>query len=172
MKIGHYAWMLCAGLLLSCSHPQTESNPAKLLGKPMVLPEDIWEVTHVAPSGLKILVYYNQEGCTSCRLKQLPNWKDLVIEVEHIKQKKSLAVDFVFVFQASPDNPVFAKKIREYGFDYPVYYDAEGFFEKNNILPENTMYHCFLLSEHNQILLIGAPIFSPKLWDHYKNCFE
>lgn len=160
--------LLCVCLIIGCSKPNVESNPAKLLGRTLKLPSDIWNVTHIPSSGMKIVVYYNKIGCTSCRLKQLANWQELINEINQMKRKTDVDVDFIFIFRSSADDPAFSEKVQEYNFRSAVYYDEKGLFEKQNTLPEDMMYHSFLINKNNQILLIGAPIFSPKLWERYK----
>lgn len=157
-----------------CSGVKTESNPAKLLGRTLRFPENHqWSImgrdtTNSIRATTKIVVYYNAEGCRSCRMKQLSNWKDLLKDLDALKMKDSLDVELVFIVHAATDDEVLIKSIQERKFDIPILCDEAGEFERHNVLPEDILYHAFLLNKNNQILLIGAPIFSPKIWSKYK----
>lgn len=39
----------------------------------------------------------------------------------------------------------------------------------SNTLPNNELYHTFLLNKNNQILAIGTPLYSTTLWAKYKD---
>lgn len=159
--------------LVCCSDIRTETNPAKLLGRTLTLPKGgHWTImgrdTALSIRSIpKIVVYYNAEGCRSCRMKQLSNWKELLNDFEKLKKKDSLNVEFIFIVRAAADDKLLVGSIREREFDIPVLCDQAGEFERCNVLPEDILYHAFLLNEHNRILLIGAPIFSPGLWSRY-----
>ena len=43
----------------------------------------------------------------------------------------------------------------------------ERAFEKHNILPEKSIYDCFLIDSKDRISLIGNPLFSEVLWNKY-----
>lgn len=169
MRPMRFLALCCALLVAGCSGGGREVNPARLLGRPMTVPADLWERTGVEPDGMKILVYYDRSGCTSCRLKQLRNWQDRIDELERLKRKLPMKADFVFVLRAAADDRQFTERIGEYGFTGRVYFDAEGEFERRNVLPEDPVYHCFLLNRNDQVLLVGAPIFSPTLWERYRD---
>jgi hypothetical protein len=159
-----------------CTGNRTVKNPAKLLGRTMTLPLDVWQESTggrgsktLAPQAeFRILAYFDKQGCTECRLNELANWQDLINETERLRQETPVSVDFLFVFQAAPDNPAISAKIKEVGFTAPIFFDPAGEFARRNVLPENTLYHAFLLDRDNRIVLVGAPIFSPKLWARYK----
>lgn len=112
----------------------------------------------------KIITYYNSEGCFSCRMKELQSWKNLVEEIEN----ESLDVDFVAIFKVNKENEEFIMNLFDNEFIYPLLCDSTGEFEKGNTIPENSLYHTFLVDENNCIQIIGIPIYNPKLWAIYK----
>ncbi len=55
-------------------------------------------------------------------------------------------------------------------FDYPVFLDTAGVFERSNPgLPANPVFHTFLLDRENRVVLVGSPIGNAKMWDLYKS---
>ena len=161
--------------LFGCNNIQTLDNPALILGRPMVIPnEQEWKIgqrdTLIDISNdIKIVAYYNFKGCMSCRLKQLRSWELIIREIETLKQKDSIDINLVFIFGCESNNRITSEYINKYNFNYPIMYDKNRNFEKLNKLPTDDLYHVFLLNKNNQVLLVGSPIFSPKLWGKYKN---
>lgn len=49
-----------------------------------------------------------------------------------------------------------------------VFYDLEGVFEKQNTFLQETNFNTFLLNQQNHIILVGSPLYNPKLWEIYK----
>jgi hypothetical protein len=159
-------------LLVGCAGNRTTKDPAKLIGRTLTLPEGARQEQagdqDATRAEFTILAYFDQQGCTDCRLKQLANWQDLINETERLKREAHVSVDFLFIFQAAPDNPEILAKINEVGLTAPVVFDEAGEFARRNVLPDNISYHAFLLNRDDRIVLIGAPILSPKLWERYK----
>jgi hypothetical protein len=159
-------------LFVGCVGNRTTKHPAKLIGRTLTLPTDAWQEQTIGRDTTRadytILVYFDGQGCTDCRLKQLANWQDLINETERMKREVPVSVDFLFLFQAAPANPEISDKIKEVGLTARVVYDERGEFARRNVLPEDISYHAFLLDRDNKIVLIGAPILSHKLWARYK----
>lgn len=115
-------------------------------------------------SSVKILTYYSAEGCTPCKLKELLQWKPLIEEY---------ATDSLvrFIFVLNPANTTEREiEMTLYGmrFAHPVFYDRSGSFESSNPgLPENPVFHTFLLDRDNRVVLVGSPIGNPKMWTLY-----
>lgn len=112
----------------------------------------------------KLITYYNAEGCFSCRMKELQSWKILIEEI----RDKSLEVDFIAIFKVDKGNEEFITNLLRNEFIYPLLCDNIGEFENENAIPENSLYHTFLVDTSNTIKIIGTPIYNPKLWNIYK----
>ncbi len=116
----------------------------------------------------RIVVYTDSTGCSECKLRNLVLWKDV------IRANDSLSVPAGIVFVFHP------KKVRELGFmlknyefDYPVYYDLEGEFERLNPgLPKDVRFHTFLLDPQNRVAVVGSPVRNEKLWKLYRDEME
>ena len=47
---------------------------------------------------------------------------------------------------------------------HPMYVDSKSVFSKvNPQLPKESLFHIFLLDENNNVILVGNPLFNPKL---------
>ncbi|MDE5636909.1 MAG: hypothetical protein K2I43_02655 [Alistipes sp.] len=167
--------LLCAAIG-GCGHGVRESNPARLLGRPMQLPRgDLhWQVQSrdtslQMPRGMKIVVYYDAGGCTSCRMKQLESWKTIIREVERLRNVESLDVEMLFILRAKPHDRIFERALVEHDFRHPVLCDGRGDFERENVLARDELYNVFLLTESDRTVMVGSPIFSPELWERYKD---
>ena len=168
-----YLWglLLAAGLAGCSSGGRTTKNPQELIGYHITLPENAaWlgpgrDTTITLGDRPKIVVYYNSDGCTSCRLKELPLWKNLLRETQ---ETDSLEVDFVFILKSDPHSDELRLSLNSMRFDHPVLCDPDGEFERNNLLPEDEFFHAFLLDRKNTVILLGVPVFNPALWEKYK----
>lgn len=110
----------------------------------------------------KVLIYIDSVGCTSCKL-QLSRWKELMMYTDSLTNE---AVSYVFIFQSSNIEEV-ASIIKTSHFDHPVYLDRNADFFKLNTLPDNSIFHTFLLDKNNKVLVIGNPIINPTIKDLY-----
>ena len=53
-------------------------------------------------------------------------------------------------------------------FNHPIYIDSLGVFEKDNPhIPADDLYHIIMLNKNNDVILVGYPLFNPKI----EKCF-
>lgn len=141
----------------------------------MILPRDAgWRIldrdtTVVYGSAPKVVVYINERGCTSCRMKGLPNWYGFFREVDSMCVNKGGGPEYVFIFKAKPDDPGLKSYLLQYDFPKAVVCDAAGEFERNNLLPENDDLHVFLLDGNGEVKVVGSPLYNRKMREHYKH---
>lgn len=111
---------------------------------------------------LKVLVYVDSIGCTSCKL-QLSKWKSFISQIDTLTESY---IPFIFVFQ--PQNSEDLKTVfkREH-FGYPVCIDSEGEFSKLNRFPNDITFQTFLLDENNRVKVIGNPIHNLSVQELY-----
>lgn len=115
-------------------------------------------------SEYKVLVYVDSAGCSDCRLK-LHQWKDLMEEADRLCHGK---LTFLFYLQPkSNDSKEIEFLMRRNRFVYPVFIDSEDQIGNQNELPIDPEYQCFLLDQHNRVVLIGSPVTHPKMWKLY-----
>lgn len=113
-------------------------------------------------SKLKVLVYVDSIGCTSCKL-QLSKWNKLISQVDSLTEN---AMPFIFVFQ--PQSKKELKFILERdNFDYPICMDSEDKFYGLNHFPNDITFQTFLLDENNCVKVIGNPIHNLSVQELY-----
>lgn len=134
-------------------------------GRWRILDKDTSVVLHAKA---RIVAYYNASDCISCRMKELPSWNVLLNEIRHL----NLDVEFVAIFKSSPEDDDFVANLARYEFFHPILCDEEGTFEQLNKLPDNPLYHTFLIDQENRVQMIGTPIYNPKLWEEYKRAIH
>lgn len=170
-----YGTLMLFLLLVSCSQNRTTKDLQQLFGKQVVLPENgRWRVlnrdTTVVPDREipKIMVYYNSQGCTSCRLKELMMWSSLIVEIQSMPVSDTSKVEFLFILASGEEIRSLTMTLQQYDFKTPVLLDTQKSFEMQNLLPEKEIFHYFLLDRDNKIQLVGSPINNPKMWALYK----
>jgi hypothetical protein len=110
-----------------------------------------------------ILLYVDSTGCSSCRLK-LPEWKQLIAESDSLFHGR---LGFLLFFQPKNEKEI-NFLLREFYFNYPVFIDMYKSIDRLNHFPKQQLYQCFLLDKDNQVMMIGNPVLSPKIWELYK----
>lgn len=163
---------LCFGLLclagcFACTS-RSESRLQDLIGKRIEFPfHSAWSNDSVLPAdtvaSITILSYYNAEGCTPCRLKELAMWRGPMSEQTQIR----------YLYVLNTQNIALKElkwTLEGMRIDHPVYLDTAGLFERSNPgLPTNPVFHTFLLDKENRVVLVGSPIGNPKMWELYKS---
>lgn len=114
---------------------------------------------------IKIVIFSDSTICSPCAIKSIGSW-DHYIQLSQ-NSKGGLQLFFIFVQNKKNINSLLYT-LKEYFFDYPVYVDTLGIFQKDNPhLSENTKLHTFLLDENNNVILVGNPTHSLKLKELY-----
>ena len=165
-------------LYVSCGSNRGLGNLQQSIGQQMILSDSLWCMVHGCDTILamvgknrlsaKVLVYYNAEGCTPCKLKELPLWHNLKGELPD-----SLA-EFLFVLNtANTTIQELNQTLAGFHFEHPVLLDTAGIFERSNPqMPDNPLFHTFLLDRDNRVVLVGSPIGNPKMWELYKSTID
>lgn len=113
-------------------------------------------------SEYKILTYIDSIGCTSCKL-QLPAWKMLIEEMDSLYTDK---VKFIFIFSPYRIQDINYAMLAA-NFKYPVYVDTYDSFANLNRFPSDTKFHTLLLDKNNKVIVIGNPVYNPKIKELY-----
>ena len=110
----------------------------------------------------KIILYANPIGCMSCKL-QLPQWEKFINELDLITNSR---VD-VIVYAKPQNEDDIIKILKRYNYNKSICIDMEDCFKTTNELPEDERFHCFLLDNNNNIVLIGNPIHNSRIKELY-----
>lgn len=146
----------------------------KWMRREIVFPEDliftiqgIDTVDCTLHRNYKIITYVDSAGCTSCKLS-LSEWGDLI---EYFDSMSIDSVQFLFFF--SPKKSIELRyALRTNKFKYPVCIDYSDSFNKINQLPNDRMFHAFLLDEANKVMGIGNPVGNPKIKELYLDMIQ
>lgn len=168
--------VMSAAILYSCRSNQPDANAVQqLVGSSIVIPDDlvaradghdtVWAPRDAAMDA-RIVVYYDAEGCTPCKLKELLTWKSLIETYDQAEHTR-----FLFILNAGNtarqelDHIVYSMR-----FTHPVLIDTAYSFERDNPqLPQEALFHVFLLDRNNRVVLVGSPIGNPQMWELYEN---
>ena len=110
---------------------------------------------------LKLVHYLDSAMCQSCYLQKAVQYRILFQLEEETKN------EFCNVFIITPDENVKKKlAIEFYASMLPptIFVDSTNIFKRvNKNIPSGELYHTFLLDENNNVILVGDPLFNPKI---------
>lgn len=125
---------------------------------------------NVNEKGLKLVVYADSVGCTTCAINHIDSWERFVNYAKQFNDQ----LKFYFIF--SPMKEELRRTqlmIANTIFDYPILLDTLGEFEKlNPHLPKNRAFHVFLLDENNNVILVGSPMHNKKIEEMFYKIVE
>lgn len=110
---------------------------------------------------LKLIVYSDSSDCSSCMLEKIHVWDSVLLKT--VEYDKQFEVFFIFSPTKKQRHDVeFILKKRH--LHYPVFLDISGKFSKyNSHIPENKIFHTFLLDKDNKVIMAGNPLFNRKI---------
>lgn len=117
---------------------------------------------------MKLVIYVDSTRCSECTLKTMYMWEDFVKMEEEYNSEFSLV--FIFQIKLNTDPKVLASLFRITELNHPMYIDNKNIFSKSNPhVPQESLYHIFLLDENNNVVLVGNPLFNPKIENMLRN---
>ena len=129
-------------ITFSCKGNDVENN----IGRNVVFPDSLlarfkgkYVDDNFNESLLKLVVFYNSQGCSSCRMKELSEWNYKLKELSDLGYYPDV-VDVIFIFEVG--NYIRKKDVdlKFYNINQIVYYDIEKDFDKYNKLSNNYIY--------------------------------
>jgi uncharacterized protein YcfL len=161
-------------LLVSCQDRKTKKEIQQLSSEAVAVPSGITQVLFgrdttlldVDGSPARLVIYTDSLSCSSCRLKYMFEYNDI------LGLHEELGGEFMPIFVFSPREGQSAE-IRNtlllYRFDYPILLDDRGMFPAANPhIPADNRFHTFLLDKNGKVVLVGNPVNNPGLWELYK----
>ena len=165
-------------LFCSCANNRLIKELEQFMGQEINLSSDLsalWEEKEItlsdfAEAPLKLVVWYDSLGCTSCDVSRMYQWSEMISYAD------SLAESFriVYLFTPKKDN-LYSLNITLQAdkLDYPIFIDQHATFVKQNpSLSKNRQLHSFLLDKNNRVVLVGNPLHNPSLWSLYKRTIQ
>ena len=121
--------------------------------------------TILAKSDFKLIIYSHPATCSSCAIKGLHIWDDLI----DYSNKHNGRLMFYFIYAPKLEKIKEIKiSLRSSLLDYPMFIDtAQVFAKANPHIPKNPALHTFLLDENNNVILVGSPLNNPNHYPSY-----
>lgn len=106
-----------------------------------------------------MVVYSGAEECSTCAVNSLSDWNTLM-RLEEVGK-----MQLVFVF--APHEADRESVIRAYhssGMEHSIWIDTCNVFRKTNTcIPEEGIYHVFMVDQKKNVVLVGTPLKSEKI---------
>lgn len=148
-----------------------QSKAIQLPSKGLVVQQntELHEVD-VNEKALKLVIYTDSVGCTSCAINQINLWDSFIDYAEQFNNQ----LRFYFIFSpVKKDFNSIKSAIASSMFDYPILLDTLREFEKlNPHLPRNRSLHSFLLDENNNVILVGNPLHNKRIEEIFYKTVE
>lgn len=160
----------------SCRTRNIQKTIEAFVGQTIVLPDNMQPVLNgrgvsnlnLIDATVKLVVWIDSIGCTSCALQHLDPWYDITSYTNPFGDKAKVL--FILSPKYSDRNSIDRSTTL---FRYPMYIDRECRFPAlNPTLPKDPRLHVFLLDHENRVVLVGSPIGNKNLWELYKQQIE
>lgn len=115
----------------------------------------------IAASQYRLVIYTDSTKCSSCFIRSLAIWHDF------IDLEKDGKVELIFIMEVSKDELEYYGNIMKLShLNHTVYFDVGNVFRKcNPHIPEEDLYHVFLLDRSNNVVMVGNPATNAKAKD-------
>lgn len=117
-------------------------------------------VDSVKPS-YRMVVYVDSTECSPCTIDKMYMWNDAIKKAK----KGGNKLRHVFIFAPKPDQIEDTYlSIESSGLDSYVYVDtAYAFRRENPHVPQDRMFHFFLIDDKDSVVIVGNPMENPKI---------
>lgn len=116
------------------------------------------------------IVYSDSSECSECVIKNKFYWESLVDSARI--RKKNLNIVFIFEPKTS-DMEAFLYRAKLMDVSCPIYVDTTKIFRRNNPqINDLSATHVFLINSNNNVVLVGNPLFNPKIEEMLLKIFE
>ena len=92
----------------------------------------------------------------------MPNWYNMI---DSVKRDYGASVEFCFIINVQKQKlDEILKTFEQVNFDYPCFLDTSCVFRRaNKNIPDNNLFHNFLLDESNNVIMVGNPQTNKKI---------
>ncbi|MDE5790134.1 MAG: DUF1573 domain-containing protein [Muribaculaceae bacterium] len=137
-------------------------------GREIVFPEvmtdfQTGDTIDLSDADFTIFTYVDSVGCTGCKMK-LPIWCEFLNSLDSIANSD---VRFVMVVDGT-DIKELRYITKRYGFEYPVYVDADHQMSDTYSFPNEVALQTLLLDKDRKVMTIGSPVYSSEIERMYK----
>ena len=172
----YYLFLLCSAIFLGCGKIKLKNELKDFVGLKITIPHNLQATVQgkdtllsgFGDRDMKLVVFFDSVGCSSCQVKQMNQWQEIIDFSKATKQKFNI----VFIFSPKIGKSFLHEvrnSLRASQFSYPVFIDTlSSFLSANPAIPDDKRFHTFLLDENNKVVLVGNPQGNEKLWQLYK----
>lgn len=119
-------------------------------------------------SKVRLIAYYDSTSCSSCAIKNLYAWANMVDIVERNRDKASIV--FIFAPRKKDVNRI-KMMLLDNMIDYPVYLDTAYVFRKYNNDIKNFPFYC-IIDEEGLVKISGSPHENSNKFKRYVDVFN
>lgn len=169
-KINRFVLLFCFASLICCSYIENFNNKRrvyKMYDSNVVLPSSLLKIQNADTATISINIkhktlvyYYSPSDCIDCAIGHLSDIEPI------FELRDSISATFDILPLLSPDHTQLShitRRLINISWKYPVFIDSFNTFEKNNQIPKDSKYHCFLLDESSRIVFVGNPLSNNEL---------
>lgn len=130
-----------------------------------LLTERPWE----SKEGMKLVVFTDSSYCSECNIKKMHLWNK-IIDIE----KKYDGLDLIFILGVKYGTTSYiSNQLYKSGINHPIYLDeTQSMLTLNPHIPKESIFHTFLLDKNNNIILVGSPAHSERIYDLFMKIIE
>lgn len=116
-----------------------------------------------AMDGIPVLILYHDSlSCSMCQISHLADLSDVYALADSLGTFEVMSI----FSPREEEYDELMKNIVYRDFEYPVYVDFSGSFrKKNSCIPEDAIFHNFLIDRDGHPVFVGNPAASDELWD-------
>jgi len=160
--------MLALLVIMSCNNSEnnTENYLRKIIGKKIVLPEDLLLFNSVDTSyynaiyaPCKLVTIIDSASCSECRIKSLYVLKSIVDKDKTSKSRFIVIFDTKDIYNTEQ---IFEK----YKIKIPFFIDLKHNISKMNEIPDKRTFQTFLLIDE-KVIVAGDPTYNSTLYELY-----
>lgn len=154
---------LCYG---ACTHLETDLKD--FMTHRIVIPYDsldyricsLYKNDTVCNYKIKLVSLVEEEGCTACLIKDLSERERTFMGKTDYKD-----VEFVYIFRTTKETSKrLYSKLCNYRIEGTVYLDTcNAFLKANPHIPENELFHTFVINNDGKVLMVGNPFKNKKM---------
>ena len=161
MKRRYFIGIIAICLFYACQGNSDLKSVKKMIGAQLYFPENLTAILNgkdtmplnILYHNSKLVVWYDSTECSSCRIRHLFAWNDI------ISYANSLGNDFDVIFIFSPsykDAENVNTALHSNQFGHTIYIDSERDFYRQRVkLPKRDYLRCFLLDKNNKVVLVA-----------------
>lgn len=159
--------------LPGCRDAETRRTLRRMMGSTVVLPEKVTCVQNGESFSLsdsvrlrpKLIIYVDSTECSTCRISHIWEYDELF----GIAEENGL-FDMVFlIYNTSFESIPLVRYVSDQKILHPIYIDIENrFLTDNPIIPPDSRYHSFLLTEKGKPIFVGDPTLSSQMFEAFR----